>query len=269
VDTKLWYTQQGSGSVFFLRDHLNSTRALVSSSGTIIPGSEIDYDSFGHSTAQIPTRYRYTGREYDPDTELYYYRARWYDPQARRFISEDPIGLNGGINLYAYVENNPMLLTDPYGLRPGDKYKNIECAGFDAVWDYNQTSKKVNREYGGWIYENMNDHTFSYVEAIQGGPAGIYISTFKPIPSGTKIVGYYHTHGAYDRAYNSPGNPDPGKPGYKWRLDGSEVFSSADKSVAQTYGTAFVGTPQGTTQVYYPKTNKDKVLSPDTKCKCR
>jgi len=42
--------------------------------------------------------------------------ARWYDPQARRFISEDPIGLNGGINLYAYVGNNPINAIDPLGL---------------------------------------------------------------------------------------------------------------------------------------------------------
>ena len=42
--------------------------------------------------------------------------ARWYDPQARRFISEDPIGLNGGINLYAYVGNNPINRIDPFGL---------------------------------------------------------------------------------------------------------------------------------------------------------
>ncbi|NLT69051.1 MAG: RHS repeat-associated core domain-containing protein, partial [Acidobacteria bacterium] len=48
-----------------------------------------------------------------------YYRARWYDPQARRFISEDPIGLNGGINLYAYVENNPLNRIDPEGTNPG------------------------------------------------------------------------------------------------------------------------------------------------------
>jgi RHS repeat-associated protein len=47
---------------------------------------------------------------------LSYYRARWYDPAAKRFISEDPIGLDGGINLYAYVGNNPVNLIDPQGL---------------------------------------------------------------------------------------------------------------------------------------------------------
>jgi RHS repeat-associated protein len=47
---------------------------------------------------------------------LCYHRARYYDPQARRFISEDPIGLEGGINLYAYVGNNPINIMDPMGL---------------------------------------------------------------------------------------------------------------------------------------------------------
>jgi RHS repeat-associated protein len=48
---------------------------------------------------------------------LSYYRARWYDPAAKRFISEDPIGLDGGINLYAYVGNNPINLVDPDGTK--------------------------------------------------------------------------------------------------------------------------------------------------------
>jgi RHS repeat-associated protein len=118
IDNKLWYTSSSTGTAFFLTDHLGSTRALVSSAGDIIPGTQVSYDSFGVPSTQIPTRFLYTGREYDYDTELYYYRARWYDPRARRFISEDPIGLNGGINLYAYVNNTPIILTDPSGLCP-------------------------------------------------------------------------------------------------------------------------------------------------------
>ena len=55
----------------------------------------------------------------DKETGLYYYRARYYDPMEGRFISKDPIGFKGGINVYAYVQNNPIDLTDPNGLRGG------------------------------------------------------------------------------------------------------------------------------------------------------
>lgn len=60
---------------------------------------------------------QYTAREND-QTGLYYYRARYYDPQLKRFVSEDPIGLRGGLNLYAYVNGNPIIYTDPNGKNP-------------------------------------------------------------------------------------------------------------------------------------------------------
>lgn len=62
--------------------------------------------------------YTFTAREYDSETGLYYYRARYYDPVAGRFITRDPIGFEGGINQYAYVLNNPVNYTDPEGLNP-------------------------------------------------------------------------------------------------------------------------------------------------------
>lgn len=59
----------------------------------------------------------YTGREWDFETGLYYYRARYYDPSIGRFISEDPIGFSGeDTNLYRYVENSPTNKIDPLGL---------------------------------------------------------------------------------------------------------------------------------------------------------
>jgi RHS repeat-associated protein len=57
---------------------------------------------------------QYTGREND-NNGLYFYRARYYDPILKRFISEDPIGLAGGINSHAYVEGDPVSLKDPTG----------------------------------------------------------------------------------------------------------------------------------------------------------
>jgi RHS repeat-associated protein len=58
---------------------------------------------------------QYTSRENDA-TGLLYYRARYYDPVLKRFISSDPIGLAGGMNMYAYVEGDPVSLVDPLGL---------------------------------------------------------------------------------------------------------------------------------------------------------
>lgn len=58
---------------------------------------------------------QYPGREHDA-TGLYDYRARYYHPQWQRFISSDPIGLEGGLNTYSYVFNRPTVLTDPFGL---------------------------------------------------------------------------------------------------------------------------------------------------------
>jgi RHS repeat-associated protein len=65
---------------------------------------------------------QYTARENDGTVggtiagSLYYYRARYYDPVLKRFISEDPIGLEGGLNVYSYVQNNPVSFSDPLGL---------------------------------------------------------------------------------------------------------------------------------------------------------
>jgi RHS repeat-associated protein len=76
-----------------------------------------DYSAFGDrhdgllDTGVGP---RYTGKEFDSDTGLYYFNARWYDPDLGRFISEDPI--KDGANWYAYVGNRPLVSTDPTGL---------------------------------------------------------------------------------------------------------------------------------------------------------
>ena len=77
------------------------------------------YDSFGKLTASsgsLVNSFQYTARESDTETGLYYYRARYYDPTAGRFVSEDPIGFYGGdTNLYRYVWNSPTRFADPIG----------------------------------------------------------------------------------------------------------------------------------------------------------
>jgi RHS repeat-associated protein len=114
IDNHLRQTNSTSGVSYFLTDHLGSTSALTDGSGNLI--EQISYDSFGNHIASSRTRYTYTGREVDSDTGLYYYRARWYDAQLGRFISEDPIRFRGGLNWFAYVDNTPLDYIDPSGL---------------------------------------------------------------------------------------------------------------------------------------------------------
>ena len=101
----------------FHHDPVTSVVALTGHAGTL--EQSITYLPFGEqfSVSGTPTNtLRFTGRERDPDTGLYYYRARYYDPAIGRFLSEDPAGFGGGdVNLYAYVGNNPLRFNDPSG----------------------------------------------------------------------------------------------------------------------------------------------------------
>jgi RHS repeat-associated protein len=90
---------------------------LVDSSGAMV--NEYIYDSFGNivdQTGTVVNPYTYTARELDTESGLYYYRARYYDANTGRFISEDPIGFRGGdVNFFTYTGNNPVNFVDPDG----------------------------------------------------------------------------------------------------------------------------------------------------------
>jgi RHS repeat-associated protein len=103
------------GTEFYLSDAIGSTVALTDQDGAV--ATTYAYEPFGataDSTSSNP--FQFTAREKEPVGGLYYYRARYYHPGLQRFISEDRIGLAGGPNLYAYVDNRPLDLVDPLGL---------------------------------------------------------------------------------------------------------------------------------------------------------
>lgn len=117
IDEKLSLTASAATS-HFLTDALGSTRELVDSSNVV--QTRFDYEAFGKSTALInnlPTRYQFTGREFEPESGLYYYRARMMDPNVGRFTGRDPIHQIGP-GLYDYVGNSPTTFIDPEAMDP-------------------------------------------------------------------------------------------------------------------------------------------------------
>src|SRR5208337_941602 len=115
IDEPLAMLRSGATS-YYQADGLGSLTSLSDASGTL--ANTYTYDSFGNlvtSSGNLVNSFRYTGREFDTETSLYYYRARYYDPQSGRFLSEDPIGYKGGINFYSYVGNSSAMLIDPKG----------------------------------------------------------------------------------------------------------------------------------------------------------
>ena len=74
------------------------------------------YDEYGIPAATNVGRFQYTGQAWLPELGMYYYKARVYSPTLGRFMQTDPIGVNGGINIYAYTGNDPVNASDPLGL---------------------------------------------------------------------------------------------------------------------------------------------------------
>jgi len=109
---------EAGGTSTLLVDALRSTLALADGSGTV--QSQYTFDPFGitsTSGAASTNAFQFTGRENDA-TGLYFARMRFYNPGLQRFVSEDPIGPLGGLNLYGYVNNSPTNETDRLGLAP-------------------------------------------------------------------------------------------------------------------------------------------------------
>jgi RHS repeat-associated protein len=111
-------------------DGLGSVIALTNSAGSV--ANLYEYSVFGEVSASDPNhpnRFLFTGREFDADTGLYYYRARYYNPYLGRFLQTDPAA--DGMNPYAYCGNDPVGRLDPSGLRDFDPLPPVE--DFDPI----------------------------------------------------------------------------------------------------------------------------------------
>ncbi len=158
--------REGKGLRWLHTDHLGSVRSVTDISGNQI--ATIDYDAFGQTVALTETAagdagdLRFAGRLFDEATGFYYNRARWMDPNIGRFLSEDPIGFEGGdLNLYRYAANNPISQKDP--------------TGNSVAAEYGEVVKQVAEraiENGLELGETIDDCFKGIAEALSSGNGG-------------------------------------------------------------------------------------------------
>jgi len=125
---------RGGTADYYEQDGLGSVTSLSNSSGAL--ADTYTYDSFGNvtsSTGTIRNPFQYAGREFDSETGLLFNRARYFDPSAGRFLSQDPIRYAGGVNFYAYTRNNPVVRIDPFGY-DGTCNNPAYCVPGSATW---------------------------------------------------------------------------------------------------------------------------------------
>ena len=121
------------GSIYYYHnDHLGTPQKMTDANAQVVWAA--DYLPFGKAdviVATVENNLRFAGQYYDSETGLHYNWHRYYDPSLGRYLRADPIGLQGGINLYSYVSNNPVIKYDPMGLTECDKCS--DCP--NGKWD--------------------------------------------------------------------------------------------------------------------------------------
>lgn len=118
IDEPLARVESNGDVYYYHEDILGSVIALTDKDGAVV--TQYNYSPFGVTNAiseSVVQPFRFTAREYDPETGMYFYRARYYSPTFARFTSEDPIRFaSGDVNWYRYVGNDPVNNVDPLGL---------------------------------------------------------------------------------------------------------------------------------------------------------
>ncbi|WP_437735759.1 DUF6531 domain-containing protein [Sorangium sp. So ce1335] len=153
---------QGEARYGIITDPLGAPSVMFDEAGEVAWNLRLDvYGAPEDEVAGAMCPWRWPGQYEDPETGLYYNRFRYYDPELGRYISPDPIGLEGGLNTYAYVPD-PTIASDPLGLTIVWHYTSAQ--GFQAI---------QSRAQGAWYFKAS--------QPPGGRPFGVYFtSLFSP-----------------------------------------------------------------------------------------
>jgi RHS repeat-associated protein len=219
IDSHLAVSQLNGQILFGLADGINSTVATVDQNGT--QQSQFLYEPYGQTTTAGKYPFQFAGRT-PVNENLYYNRARFYDSQSGRLLSEDPTGMRGGPNLYQYGANNPLKYLDPTGLDVTVTVDRNPTNGTSVTGTIGVTSTVSTSTFSGFTLENQH-----------AGEEG----DKSPIPA--------DTYDAFARTDYSPNRIQlenvPGYEGIQFHVGNSTNDVSGCFAVGTSSGTNFVG----------------------------
>ncbi len=254
--------QPSTINLYHTRDHLGSVREVVAEDGTLV--SRYDYKPYGERvlvSGTYESSKGYTGHDYHADSGLVLTRYRAYDPSIGRWLSADPIGEEGGVNLYGYLGGNPLNAIDPLGLAKC-KITTSSGLGFEAE---NPNPRAIRiflglmgpgdmiREFtiDGHGYNqgiNVNDQTGQGIEleiGISSSGAAIAIPTWND--TGGKISDQLSGHIDKDSKFRFDGcNTANDRPGFLGSANNlAKAFSAAfpDAEVTGLRGPGWISNP--------------------------
>jgi RHS repeat-associated protein len=171
--------EKNSQSFYYQADGLGSITELTNQSGTVV--QRYSYSSFGKIESQLDLNfvqpYAFTARDFDSETGLYYFRARYYDSISGRFLEEDPVA---GIfdqpsthNRYTYVGGNPLLYIDPFGL----------------YWEYSQSIGSIIQFIPNSNVAQLHGYGYAGNGPGLNNPAYQLVPNVGPLPQGIYDIG--------------------------------------------------------------------------------
>ena len=154
-----------SNIFYYHNDHLGTPLAFTNGSGMIV--WQAAYNTFDNATvdgSSITNNFRFPGQYYDQETGLHYNYHRYYDPGTGGYVTSDPIGIKGGVNLFVYTMNNPLINIDINGLACTSNKDCFKCLVYAEAGGTNNTCRKAiawtikNRKNDPINFPDQNDY---------------------------------------------------------------------------------------------------------------